>query len=270
MENLTSLDNVKDWCGATTANDDDKLNRLISNASRFILSYLQRQTFLYSTNTEYVDGYETTRMYPRPYPLLSLTSLTIGTQSIPIVSNLANSCGAFLEPWNGIPPGSPQAISLRGFRFCRGFANIILQYTSGYVVQNEAATVEASDYTYTVNAPYGNWADDVSVKYASTGIALTRIPIGGAAPSSGQYCANDGIYAFSSAMANVPVLISYSFIPADIEQACIELVGERYSYKDRIGQVSKTLGGQETMAFSQKNMPDFIKDLLRPYNSTIL
>ena len=61
------------------------------------------------------------------------------------------------------------------------------------------------------------------------------------------------------------MLVSYSYIPADIEDACINMVAERYNYKSRIGYISKSLGGQETVTFSQKDMPDFIRTLLQPY-----
>jgi len=47
------------------------------------------------------------------------------------------------------------------------------------------------------------------------------------------------------------------------------MVGERYRYKNRISEVSKSLGGQETMALSQKDMPDFIRTLLQPYKRVI-
>jgi hypothetical protein len=43
------------------------------------------------------------------------------------------------------------------------------------------------------------------------------------------------------------------------------MVGERYNYRSRPGIVSKSVGGQETVSFSQKYMPDFITTMLQPY-----
>lgn len=67
----------------------------------------------------------------------------------------------------------------------------------------------------------------------------------------------------------VPVQVSYTAgyltPPADIAQACNELVGEAYKRRDRIGQVSKTLGGQEVVSYSVKDMNDTTRAMLAPY-----
>jgi hypothetical protein len=55
--------------------------------------------------------------------------------------------------------------------------------------------------------------------------------------------------------------------PPDIAQACIELVCLRYRERTRIGEVSKSLGGGETVTFSQKDMPDAVKTLLSQYRA---
>lgn len=57
----------------------------------------------------------------------------------------------------------------------------------------------------------------------------------------------------------------YAAAPADVAQACVELVGEAFRRRDHIGQVSKTLGGQEVVAFSVVDMNATIKALLAPY-----
>jgi hypothetical protein len=55
-----------------------------------------------------------------------------------------------------------------------------------------------------------------------------------------------------------PVVVAYTAgfasLPPAIEQAIIELVGETFKRRDHIGQSSKTLGGQETVAFSLADM----------------
>jgi hypothetical protein len=57
----------------------------------------------------------------------------------------------------------------------------------------------------------------------------------------------------------------YDTPPADIAQAAVELVGEAFRRRDRIGISSKTLGGQEVVAFSLKDMNDTAKALLSSY-----
>jgi hypothetical protein len=85
------------------------------------------------------------------------------------------------------------------------------------------------------------------------------------APAALQYSVLDGVYLFNAAQDYANVLISYSYVPADINQAVIELCSERYKYRDRIGHSSKSLGGQETVAFQANNVPTFIKELLNKY-----
>jgi hypothetical protein len=67
----------------------------------------------------------------------------------------------------------------------------------------------------------------------------------------------------------LPVVVSYTAgyatAPADIAQAAVELVGEAFRRRDRIGLSSKTLGGQEVVAFSLKDMNDAAKALLASY-----
>ena len=67
----------------------------------------------------------------------------------------------------------------------------------------------------------------------------------------------------------LPVVVSYTAgyaaTPPDIGQAAVELVGEAFRRRDRIGLASKSLGGQEVVAFSLKDMNDTVRALLAPY-----
>ena len=59
----------------------------------------------------------------------------------------------------------------------------------------------------------------------------------------------------------------YAAAPPVVEQAVIELAGEAFRRRERIGQTSKTLGGQETTAFSPVDMNATIKTMLAPYKA---
>jgi hypothetical protein len=267
QNNLTTLANVKTWAAVTVTTDDNLLNLLIGNVSRFILSYLQRPTLFQNACNDVYDGFGQRAQMLRNFPVLSVSSFAIDGNAIPAATGTPPSCGYILEPWDGFPPGRAQAIALRGYTFCRGYSNIAVTYTSGFVVQGEAQTVPGTPFQVTVNAPNGPWAVDQGVTYANGGAALT--PVTGS-PAVGQYSVSNGVYTFNSGDAGSAVLISYSYVPADIQQAAMEMVTERYKYKDRIGYISKSLGGQETVTFSQKNMPDFIRTLLQPYRRVVL
>jgi hypothetical protein len=159
------------------------------------------------------------------------------------------------------------------FELIHGVGNIVVKYDAGFMVlpaldvpYADAGLYPAEAHTIPSVSPYTVstdqlWASDNGAFYAIGTVALT--PVFGT-PAVGQYSVSDGTYTFAAADAGKEVLISYGYIPADIEQACLEMVGLRFREKDRIGQVSKAIGG-ETVSFSQKDMPDDVKTLLNQY-----
>ena len=74
-------------------------------------------------------------------------------------------------------------------------------------------------------------------------------------------------YRFNRGAQNVAVAYTagYASTPPDVAQACIELVSLRYRERTRIGEVSRSLGGAETVAYAQKDMSDATKTLLQQY-----
>jgi hypothetical protein len=78
-------------------------------------------------------------------------------------------------------------------------------------------------------------------------------------------------YRFSRGVQNIAVAYTagYPEVPPDIAQACIELVALRYRERTRIGEVSKSLGGAETVTYAQKDMSDAIRTLLQQYRAVI-
>jgi hypothetical protein len=293
--NLTSVANVRSWIGSTTDTDNTLLTRLIAEASRTSLNYMQRPDLGLQTITETISGKGTSKIQLRNWPVISVNSLVIDTVTIPQAAN-SSSWGYFLEPVTGGLAGRPQNLAVvagtgqtggfpsgygvTAFRepncyyhrpFTRGIGNIIANYTFGYCVQNEPQSVPASgSYIITPNAPYGPWAQDLGVSYAN-GTALTAIASG--TPVKGQYIppslAGDTptlVYTFAAADEGAAVLLSYNFVPYDIEQAVIEIVGERYRYRLRIGEASKSMGGQETASFLVKDgLTAAIQTRLNPY-----
>src|SRR6266478_6375740 len=68
-------------------------------------------------------------------------------------------------------------------------------------------------------------------------------------------------YSFTRRAQNVMVTYTAGFTttPPEVAQACIELIGLRYRERTRVGEVSKAIGGGETVTYSQKDMSDAIK-----------
>ena len=114
----------------------------------------------------------------------------------------------------------------------------------------------------TTFAPYGPWASDLGAKYATSGLPLVLVT---GAPSQGQYSAASGVYSFAAADQNAGVSISYGYIPQDIVQAALELTAERFRAAERVGLRSKSVGGQETIAYDMSAVSAPIMALLQPY-----
>ncbi len=75
---------------------------------------------------------------------------------------------------------------------------------------------------------------------------------------------------FPMGYGNVAVSYKAGFtaIPADIEQACVEIVGWNYKVRDRIGHASKTIQG-EVVAFQTQDIPNQAKTLLNNWRKVV-
>lgn len=71
---------------------------------------------------------------------------------------------------------------------------------------------------------------------------------------------------FPMGMNNVVVTYTagYATVPVDIERACLELVALRFRERSRIGENSKSIGG-ETVSYNVKDFPDSVRTLLNQY-----
>lgn len=264
---LTSLASVKQWLNIPTSNTDADalLTRMIKTISAHVINHLNRDGMALDTYRDVYDSYGKSFMLLRRSPVYQILGLSFNGTPIPAASGdgftTPYSNGYVLEPEYSVL--GTQRLNLYGYVFPRARGSVMVHYTAGYVTLDEAGTVPASsEYIVTT---LQHWLADVGVKYASSGASLTKVA---SAPAAGEYSVADGVYTFNAADASADVLISYSFVPADIENAVIELVGERYKYMDRIGILSKALGGQETISYSQKEMSDFVKANLTPYMQT--
>lgn len=258
MTDLTTLSDVKTWLGRSDTNSDALLSALITRTSRQICSYLQRPLLLPRTVTEIRDGSYTNVIVLAEWPVLSVASVM--TRGIAIPQAAGHGAGWSLDPWNGAPPGRSQALHLRG---CGLAGAVRIVYQAGYQVTGEPQTVSGGSVS--VAAPFGAWANDVSVAYAN-GVLLAKAT---SAPAVGQYALDTvaGTYDFNAGDDGAAVLISYGFVPIDLADACIELVAERYKYSQRIGEKTHSLGGNETVSFDNTRLTPLVEALLQPYRN---
>lgn len=267
---LTTLDRVSLWLRSgggkdDVSQDDDLIRMLISQVSAVCLSSVMHRPTLFSqTLTQNFDGRGNYRQTLDLFPVTAVSAVSgsFGTQVIPQATGNGNGW-RLSEAWNGMPPGRQATVNLQGYAFGGGQGAGAITYTAGYLVSAEAATIPASGKVLTAQ-PYGIWGADSGVTYASSGIALTKVT---GSPAVGQYAvdpSNLGSYIFNASEFGTAVLISYSFVPAAVEEAVIEAVGERYRYRKRIGMSSVNVAGTST-TYSLKDLPDFVKLALQPF-----
>jgi hypothetical protein len=267
---LTTLANLKNWIGSVTTPDEILLQQLITQTSRLILNSLNRGSLLPLTYNEAYDGNDGIRLFIKNWPVIAINSLTIDGIAIPVsppFSSPAPLAGYVLDTVDDpMPPGDMQQISLRSYQFTKGVQNVILNYSAGYQTTKEPHTIPGTPFQVAAGQPYGAWATDQGVTYGASGIALVAVP---ATPAAGQYSVAAGLYTFAAADSGASVLISYGFTPADLSLACQQWAGELYAYRGHIGVNSKSLGGQETVAFDTSAIPKRVDLMLQPYRRTV-
>ncbi len=263
---LTTVAAVKAWLGlpSSAGPNDATLAALVTAASRTVCAVLSRPGLLPQSYTETLD-LETRRVYLRQWPVLQVNSVLWRGIVIPPDQSADPdvSFGYALQPGDSAPPGRPQAIDLFGDCYRAGRQSLVVSYRAGYAVQSEAQTVPSSaPFQLATFAPYGPGASDLGVVYAMTGVALSPVAV---APGAGQYAVSAGVYSFSAADAGQAIAISYGYVAQDVAQAALELAAERFRAAERIGLRSKSVGGQETIAYDASAISAPILAMLQPY-----
>lgn len=270
---LTTLAAVKEWLGITTTGSDATLSRQITALSSAIRTEINRYSLIASIRTEIRDGMGTPYMVLKDWPVNSVSLVEIGSALIQpgISTQNTRTAGYFLTPYDGNPPGNAQQVELLGFNFYQGKQNVKITYNAGYGIFDEAFNVPSgSPFTYVAQSPKGTWTADGGVRYASTGVSLALVA---SAPTVGQYALTPNVqggYTFAAADAGTGMLLDYSFVPPDLEQACIEWVSERNSYRTRIGVRSKSLAAQESISYDMSKVPPAVAGMIAPYASVLV
>jgi hypothetical protein len=288
---LTTPQRAAVWMANAPTIPSAILTQLITSMTALLYNKLNRSRLYSQQFTRIFDGVGNMQLVLPDWPVTAITAVQMGSALVPPAPlpnpsgvNAGANFGGYgyrYVPWLGNLPGDPVVLELAGGYFYTGAQNVKVTYQAGYAIANEPAVVpNATPWQITVLQPQGIWCRDGGVVYAADGVALTPVAN---ITAAGQYIpptdAAPGVYTFGTADENQAVLISYSFVPADLEEACIQMVAERYSYRGRIGELSKSLGGQETVRFMRggpgrpwsgtASLPPEVMDLIWPYVSVI-
>lgn len=260
-ERLTTLAAVKDWLGIDGDASDDMLVRVIDGVSQYILQYISWDSFRRRTYTQNFRGYGKGTALLRNWPILGVTSVGSGGATI-TASTFSNG-----YPSQGYSVsderGGPQSINLTGYAFGNGVPSQVV-YEAGYENKQTFTIPATAPFTLTPTDG-GTWSQNLGVTIDAVAATLTT-----GTPTAGQYAVDLwGNYTFAAADAGKVAVIDYSYTPAAISFAAMEIVGEWFKRKDRIGILSKTLGGQETITFSQSDMNSSAKSMLQPWMNVV-
>lgn len=117
---LTTLANVKSWMSITSTDHDVVLTRLISAASNFVASWLNRDLFAADYNERF-NGTGTRSLMLTNYPVLSVAAVVINGVSVPAGTDTAD--GYFFDK---------DGLALRGYSFQAGVCNVRVSYRGGF------------------------------------------------------------------------------------------------------------------------------------------
>lgn len=255
---LTTVERVVEWLSGQaplSSDNNSLLSRLITSVSSFVNGYIARSLGV-TAYDEWYDSGGLNFISLKNYPVRTSDPIVIQFAGVEVSQEATGN-----PPVNGWLLSPPTRLELRGHCFPRGRSVARVQYSAGYSVEAELHTVPStSQYTVQTNLV---WLEDLGVTLAD-GTPLTKVATG---PTTGEYSVSAGSYTFAAADAGVAVLISYSNVPPDLEQAVIELVGERFKHRDRIGLTQKNLPNGETVGFLNQDMSPAIRTVLERYKN---
>lgn len=290
---LTTLSRLENWVEGATSNSSTILTQLITACSNGIKSKLNRANLYSQSYTRTFDGQGNYQLVLPDYPVTAITNVQMGAAIIgpsPLPNPVSGvypppslGYGYRYEPWLGDLPGQPAILEFVNGTWWAGSQNIQITYTAGYLVASEPWTIPSNPGPYAVTTLQlmGFQCCDNGIVYASSGVALTPVA-NSSLLAAGKYVpppdTSPGLYTFSASDAGAAVLVSYSYVPADLEEGCIQYIAERWSYRGRVGVVSKSLGGQETMRWLRggasrgqmfPELPPEVESLIWPYVSVV-
>lgn len=257
-ERLTTLAAVKDWLNILTDTSDARLVQLIDAVSQYVLNYTRIDSFKRATYTQNFRGNGKSSVLLRNWPVLGIDAVATGGTSI-VASTFNN-----YMPSSGYSVSDPrtgmQSLDLYGYSFINGAPSTVV-YQAGWETE-QSGTIPATPYEVTLQ---NVWLSDLGVTLDGVAAVLVE-----GAPGPGEYSISEwGLYTFNAADAGKAYGIAYSYVPPVVTNAAMELVGEWAKHKDRIGILSKTLGGQETITFTTQEMTRSVRMMLQPFVNVV-
>lgn len=266
---LTTLATAKVWLNIPGAGAEDTgaadpiLNRLITAASAIVLDHLNRGPDLgLRTVTETYDAWGGDRLILKQWPAHSITAVRAHGRTLDSAAQ-GSRTGYRLQDIESAN-GGQQKLAFVNMRLPNEQQSVEVVYEAGYVRDEDRELPEPAENATTVQVQvYSTLLADHGVTDAD-GVALTRVRTG--TPATGEYKVSEsGTYTFAADRGGETVTIRYSYVPAVLEDAVIQMIGTKFKAKDNIGVSSKSLGGQETVVFDKRDLTPSLRESLSSF-----
>jgi hypothetical protein len=271
---LTTTDAVYDWLEQTLKTDVATVQDYITRFSQIVLTETGR-SFLsgWKTYTERYNGNGSNLLQLRNYPVLGVTSLTVGQQTIPQSTD-------YVQPgWAIDPTGSEAAVVLiggtsngitgwqtwgsgwpgwvGGYSFYEGTLNVGITYTAGYLL-----TAISESHTVPGSSPYTITATNAGTYYADLGATNQS-----GASLAGQYTVANGVFTFNASLAGQAIYLNYQYggVPYDLKDAATESVATLYRRRQWMDQTSVNQPGVGTTSYSRLPIPELARLVIERY-----
>lgn len=256
MAALTTLAAVKEYLSITTTGVDALIPKLILRESELIERYVDRSFPSTLNIRKRLNGTGTSLLTLLATPVIEVTYLEINGVAVLESDGTAYGYRMAYAGENAV------GIQLIGGRFPSGQGNVVATWRSGYrTTQDSEIPAQTGNDPVTVTPSAGGRAVNDAGVVDADGTAYSSVANG---PLAGQYSFSGGVYTFNAANSGVTVSMTYDYVPAPVEQACIEMVGLDLKQRDNIGVSSKTLAN-ETVTYTTKGMTPSVAEQLAEF-----
>ncbi len=238
---LTTVDNVQEYLPIAQANraaSKDEVQRFLTGASSFLVQAVNRYPIV-KRYAETRDGTGGSRMMLSNSPLRQVNTVKVGGVSISASPD-------------GIVPGyvvGTSFITLIGYEFTRGLANVSLDYYAGWIPAVAPAwqankRVDLFDFILDSNKNI----QQVTTPGTTDGGAPTWASnVGDSTP--------DGTQVVWALVVPSPEMVL-------LERAAIELTAQKWRRRAHLDETTYSMGGEITTAFSTKDVPDEVQTVI--------
>lgn len=175
-KNLITIDDYKSYKGINSDTDDNKISSTIASVSDFVKSYCNRSfvDFIGTDKTEYPELMSDTRaVYLLEYPIISVTSLSVSTDSHITYTTLIENVDFVVDKSSGV------IHRVDGKYFEDSFRSVSVVYKGGLDPLDESLKLACIDLTsYFLNKEYKpKMSTSTSIRENfSSGEIPTRLP----------------------------------------------------------------------------------------------